>query len=168
MRKLMMVVVALGTLVSLLGMPVAAAEPTGSRTFWVPATAGGGTEPLGGTPWVETGMTLKAGMPVLVTVSGQWQSCPESRCTTTANGLDVRKVWDCPFIAPEVPIFSLIGQVGERDPAFVGKGPTRVGGSGALRFAINDCYFGDNVGGFTVTITYACAAAADDNTYACA
>lgn len=169
MRKLLLTFVALGAIISLLSMPVAAAEPTGSRTFYVPATAGGGTEILGGVPWVETGMTLKPGMPVLVTVTGLWQSCPERRCTTTANGLDVRQVWDCPFIAPDVPIFSVIGQVGERAPVFVGSGPTRVGGAGALRFAINDCYFGDNIGGFNVTVTYLCAIEVDDDTtYACA
>lgn len=168
MRKLLMLAIALGTVATLMAMPVAAAEPTGSRAFYVPATAGGGTEILGGTPWVETGMTLKPGLPVVVTVSGLWQSCPLRTCRTTANGLDVRQVWDCPFIAPDVPIYSVIGQVGEQAPVFVGSGPTLVSGSGPLRFAINDCYFGDNIGGFQVTVTYVCAADPNDTTYACA
>jgi hypothetical protein len=45
--------------------------------------------------------------------------------------------------------------VGDASPSVIaGIGPTTIQGEGPLNFAINDCYFGDNVGGFTVTVTY--------------
>ena len=38
----------------------------------------------------------------------------------------------------------------------IGSGPTTLSGTGALAFAVNDGLLSDNVGSFTVTVSYAC------------
>jgi len=140
--------------------PALAEGETTSATFYVPATAGGGTEILGGAPWFETGLMLQPGTTIAVSVSGFWKSCNPHTCITTADGIGVKHVRDCNFIASDLSTFSLIAQTGKQAPVFVGIGPTTIKGGGKLRFAINDCYFGDNEGGFNVTVTYPTGAAA--------
>jgi len=53
-----------------------------------------------------------------------------------------------------LPAFSLIARTGKKAPVFIGIGPTTSTGYGKLKFAINDYFFGDNIGGFTVTVMY--------------
>jgi hypothetical protein len=110
---------------------------------------GWGTAELGGTSWFATGLTMKPGATVTVTAQGFWQTCQERTCMATPDGIGVQHVNDCTYIAPDLSAFSLIARVGDDSPSvIVGIGPT------TIRFAINDCYFGDNTGGFTVTLTY--------------
>lgn len=154
MRKGIAALIALCLAVGLLGSPALAATDMTSATFYVPATAGGGTADLGGMPWFDTGLVLKPGTTVTISASGFWKSCHDRDCWTTAEGIGVRQVTDCAYIAPDLSAFSLIARIGEIAPVFVGIGPTDVVGDGTLRFAINDCYFGDNIGGFNVTVTY--------------
>jgi hypothetical protein len=112
-----MVVVALGVLSMALcatsAPALAAGEMTGA-TFYVPATAGGGTEILGGMPWVETGLAFQPGTTITVSASGSWKSCNLSlrTCVATADGNGVKHVNDCAFIAPDLSTFSLIAQTG--------------------------------------------------------
>lgn len=141
-----------------------------SATFIVPATAGGGTEQLGGTAWFDTGIMLTPGVPVTVSATGTWLSCKEKTCLTTADGIGVRQVRDCAYIAPDLSAFSLIAKTGKNGAVPIGIGPTVVEGRGKLLLAINDCYFGDNVGAFTVAIAYPCQPdinAADPSNSAC-
>lgn len=154
MRKGIAVVIGLCLAVSLFGSPARAQGDTTSAIFTVPATAGGGTDILGGIPWFDTGLVLKPGTTATISADGFWKSCNERTCNTTADGIGVRQVPDCTFIAPDLSVFSLIAQIGRKAPVFVGIGPTTIMGYGKLKFAINDCYFGDNIGGFTVTVTY--------------
>lgn len=154
MRKGIAILIGLCLAVGLVGSPVLAAGGTTSASFFVPATAGGGTDMLGGTPWFDTGLALKPGTTVMISADGFWKSCNERTCTTLADGIGVRHVQDCAFIAPDLSTFSLIARIGKTAPVFVGVGPTAIMGYGKLRFAINDCYFSDNTGGFTVTVTY--------------
>lgn len=154
MRKVMLVMMALGIALCAAPVPALAGSETATTTFYVPATAGGGTDDLGGAPWFESGLILKRGTVVTVTATGFWLSCKERTCRTTADGIGVRQVADCAFIAPDLSAFGLIVQTGKKAPVLAGAGPTTIQGGGTLRFAINDCYFGDNIGGFNVTVTY--------------
>lgn len=154
MRKMIAILIGLCLTIGLFSSTVLAAGGTASATFFVPATAGGGTDLLGGTPWFDTGLLLKPGTMVTISADGFWKSCNERTCNTTADGIGVRHVPDCTFIAPDLSVFSLIAQTGKNVPVFVGIGPTTIMGYGKLTFAINDCFFGDNTGGFNVTVTY--------------
>ena len=162
MRKLIIAMLALGLALITAGSPALADGETATATFYVPATAGGGTHDLGGEPWFDTGLVFVPGTVITLSANGVWFSCRERGCVTTANGIGVRQVTDCAFIAPDLSVFSLIATTGAKAPVFVGVGPTMIRGGGRLRLAINDCYFGDNVGGFNVTVTYPTAAVTTD------
>ncbi len=156
MRKGIAVLIGLCLAIGLLGSgsPVLAQGDTASATFFVPATAGGGTDMLGGTPWFDTGLMLKPGTMVTIYAAGRWTDCNDSACAATPDGSGVQHFDGCAYIAPELSAGSLIARTGKKAPVFVGSGPTAIMGYGQLKFAINDCYFGDNIGGFTVTVTY--------------
>lgn len=154
MRKSIAVLMSLCLMVGLFGSPVLAEGDTASVTFFVPATAGGGTDILGGTPWFDTGLMLKPGTMVTIHAEGRWTDCHDYTCMATPDGNGVQQLDGCAYIAPELSAGSLIARTGKKAPVFVGTGPTTIMGYGKLKFAINDCYFGDNIGGFTVTVTY--------------
>ncbi len=154
MRKIILSLMLLTLALGASSAPALAQSEMASVTFFVPATAGGGTEELGGTPWFAPGLTLGPEATITIGAEGLWQSCQERSCATTADGIGVKHVRDCTYIAPDLSAFSLIARVGTADPVIVGVGPTTIQGNGALTFAINDCYFGDNVGGFNVTVTF--------------
>lgn len=171
MRKIAVVMTVFSLLMVATSAPtLAESGPMASATFVVPATSGGGTEELGGTAWFDTGIVLTPGVPVTVSATGTWLSCKEKTCRTTADGIGVRQVRDCTYIAPELSAFSLIAKTGKDGAVLIGIGPTVVEGHGKLLLAINDCYFGDNVGGFEVAIAYPCQPdidVADPSTSAC-
>jgi hypothetical protein len=125
--------------------------PTGA-SFSVPATAGG-TEEMGGTGWFDTGIVLE-GESVVVSASGTWSDCGDvsDQCGATPDGSGPKHFKGCRFIAPELSAGSLIARVGDGDMFFVGAGPLTISGTGNVRFAINDCFFGDNKGDFTVSM----------------
>jgi hypothetical protein len=154
MRKIIGAIVLLAVALGATSAPALAASATTSVTFFVPATAGGGSAELGGTPWFATGLTMKPGAVVTVTAQGFWQTCQERTCMATPDGIGVRHVNDCTYIAPDLSAFSLIARTDTNAPVIAGIGPTTIQGGGTLNFAINDCYFGDNTGGFNVTLTY--------------
>ncbi len=122
--------------------------------FGGPVLAEGGTDFLGGTPWFATGLMLKPGTMVTIRAEGRWTDCNTHTCSATPNGNGVQRFDGCVFIAPEISAGSLIARMGKKEPVFVGTGPMTITGYGKLKFAINDCYFGDNTGGFNVTVTY--------------
>lgn len=156
MRRSIAILIGLCLAVSLFssGSPVLAEGGTTSATFFVPATAGGGTDLLGGTPWFDTGLLLKPGAMVTIRAAGRWTDCADYTCLATPDGSGVQHFDDCTFIAPELSAGSLIARTGKHEAVFIGAGPTTIIGYGKLKFAINDCYFGDNIGGFAVTVTY--------------
>jgi hypothetical protein len=103
-------------------------------------------------PGVDTGMVLKNGQNATVTATGA--VCPwgtsvcagpngDSSFDTSASG----------FLLPGAPAWGLVGRVGSGPWVQVGAGPTKLSGSGALVFAMNDNYYPDNTGSFTVTVT---------------
>ena len=111
--------------------------------------------------WQDTGFTLKAGLPVVVTATGV-ANCGSAPCAGGPAGACPWWIKDC--IAPSgllVPgghPFALYAQVGSGLPVFVGDGPTTLTGAGPLSFGYNDrlTTYGDNGGGFDVTVTYLC------------
>ncbi len=156
MRRSIAVLIGLCLAVGLLGSgsPILAADGMASATFFVPATAGGGTDLLGGTPWFDTGLLLAPGAMFTVHAEGRWTDCTNHTCAATPDGIGMQHFAGCTFIAPELSAGSLIARTGKQEAVFVGTGPTTITGYGKLKFAINDCYFADNSGGFTVTVTY--------------
>jgi hypothetical protein len=60
------------------------------------------------------------------------------------------------FVLPGAPAWGLVGRVGSGSWVQVGSGPTTLPGTGAVQFAVNDDLFGDNVGSFSVTVSYTC------------
>jgi hypothetical protein len=127
--------------------------PPEGASFFVPATAGGGTEAMGGTDWFDSGIALN-GESVAISASGTWSDCGETSadCGATPDGSGVTRIKGCRFIAPHLSAGGLIARVGDGTMVFIGTGPTTLSGTGSVRFAINDCFFGDNEGGFTVTM----------------
>jgi hypothetical protein len=126
--------------------------PPAGASFFVPATAGG--EEKGGTGWFDTGIWLN-GESVSVTASGMWtDGCDEdAECGTGPDGTGTQRYKGCRFMAPKLSAGGLIARVGDGEFVFVGSGPVTLTGWGPVRFAINDCYYGDNQGGFNVTMT---------------
>ncbi|MEW6319979.1 MAG: right-handed parallel beta-helix repeat-containing protein [Acidobacteriota bacterium] len=60
------------------------------------------------------------------------------------------------FLAPALPAITLVARIGTGPWQLVGAGPTVLGGpgqSGVLQFAVNDSYYDDNGGSFSVTVT---------------
>lgn len=100
---------------------------------------------------LATGFVLKEGVPVIITASGEvgfyfaGLSDP-----ATPNG------------RPELgsmngfPIVSLVARVGGGELQFVGTGPKQLMGSGELVLYVNDNFFGDNSGAWTVEVSYDC------------
>jgi hypothetical protein len=117
----------------------------------------------GNQPWTATGVNLKQGELFSVTASGgvafSAGSPPEGPggdphdCLTLANG---PYGWRAqPFLANNLPCFSLLGRVGERGPIFeIGKGKTlKSQSSGELYLGVNDNFFPDNSGSWTANIS---------------
>jgi hypothetical protein len=124
-------------------------------------------------PWTATGINLKQGELFTVTASGgvafSVGSPPEDPggdphdCLTLANG---PSGWRArPFLANNLPCFSLVGRVGERGPIFeIGTGKTlKSQSSGQLYLGVNDNYFPDNSGSWTANISVGPGGAATPN-----
>ncbi len=163
---------------------VFASDPTGTRLFIVPATAGDAPPP---TTWVDTGFDLipGPGHSIMVTATGIAQFCPTpglvggGGCSTTPDGpfpgspAGSTFPPDCTFGCPiaGAPIGTLIAKVGTALPVVVGSASTLTG-SGRLLFAYNDGFGAhfDNSGKYDVTITFQCQPGngfGDDQHYHC-
>lgn len=107
-------------------------------------------------PGVNTGLVLRKGDSVTVTATGTVCYFPglcvdpdgDPSLDTTTGG----------FVLPGAPGIGLIGRVGKGPWVYVGSGPMTLSGRGVLVFAVNDTWFPDNTGSFTVTlsVSYAC------------
>jgi hypothetical protein len=111
--------------------------------------------------WQGTGFEVKNGVSVSVSATGL-ASCGSTPCDGGPTGACPPWLTGC--IAPAgflveggVP-FGLYARVGSGSPVFIGAGPTTLTGSGELSFGYNDLLgtFGDNSGGFSATVSYAC------------
>ena len=107
-------------------------------------------------PGLNTGLVLTNGS---VTVTATGVVC--AHLNTLCSGPD----GDASLVATQTsfgglvllgaPAIGLIGRVGSGPWMQVGSGPTTLSGQGELVFAVNDLHelFGDNTGGFTVTMS---------------
>jgi hypothetical protein len=106
-------------------------------------------------PGVDTGLVVMAGRYVTVTATGT--VCPGTGYCLGPDGyppVDTTHSDYGGFVLPGAPAYGLVGRVGDGPWVQVGSGPTNVSGSGDLVFAVNDDWFPDNTGSFTVTVTY--------------
>jgi len=106
-------------------------------------------------PGLNTGLILKKGRSVTVTAIGS--VCPNTGYCVGPDGTSLVNTTQSSyggFVLPGAPAYGLVGRVGTGPWVQVGSGPTTLSGTGALVFAVNDDYFGDNSGGFMVTVSY--------------
>lgn len=111
-------------------------------------------------PGVDTGLVLKRGRSVTVTATGT--VCPGTGYCTSPDGVSSVDTTDTTFggfVLPDAPAYGLVARVGSGPWVQVGSGPTQLTGTGDLLFAFNDDLFVDNVGTFTVTVSYSRASA---------
>jgi hypothetical protein len=107
-------------------------------------------------PGIDTGLVLQNGQSVTVTATGT--ACPYG--TLYCVGPDGNPAVDTTqssyggFVLPGAPAWGLVGRVGSGLWVQVGSGPTTLSGTGDLVFAMNDDWFSDNTGSFTVTVSY--------------
>lgn len=100
---------------------------------------------------LATGFILKEGLPVTLTASG-------------LVGFYFAGLGDpaTPNGRPELgstngfPLISLVAKVGDGPLQLIGSGPTQLIGSGELVLFVNDTFFGDNIGSWTVDVSYEC------------
>src|SRR5208337_1127558 len=108
-------------------------------------------------PWTDTGVDLNVGDTVSVDASGNVRfsaeipsvgpSGDQPTCLVNPNPR-------VPYVAPELPCHSLIGRIGLSGPIFeVGSsGRFRAAIAGRLYLGVNDNFFPDNSGNWTVQI----------------
>lgn len=148
MRRILNGITTLGAVGALvLAAQVTAASPTTSSSVY---TVGSLT-----VPGVDTGLTLKSGRYVTVTAIGA--VCPGTGYCVGPDGypsVDTMHSNYGGFVLPGAPAYGLVGRVGDGPWVQVGSGPTKLSGSGDLVFAVNDDWYPDNTGSFTVTVTY--------------
>jgi hypothetical protein len=160
---------ALGTSGALLGAgpaSAATAAPAHSSsgllgqttTVYVPATTAPTSSDM---PGVDTGIDLAPGEAAMITATGT-ASCTIKNLSYPCQGLDangdgagtIAGAANPPFMDPNAPAYSLVGEVGDGPLTFVGTGPITLEGPGELLLGYNDEIgdYSDNGGGFTVTI----------------
>ena len=142
-------------MLALTAQATAAGPTTSSRVY----TVGSPT-----VPGVDTGLVLKKGHAVTVTATGT--VCPGTGYCTDPDGnssVDTTSMSFGGFLQPAAPAYGLVGRVGNGPWTHVGTGPTKLSGAGDLVFAFNDDLYVDNVGAFTVTVSYARGSAAQES-----
>ncbi|WP_299569890.1 hypothetical protein [uncultured Williamsia sp.] len=154
-RGLHVTVLALASLVAVVGLAAVGAGSAGAATvtkvFYINAKTAGANG-----NFFDTGITLPAGASATVSASGSTKFDPNYPsagpdgsgyvCTNSQAG--------CALL--NAPYLALIGKVGDQAPTLVGSGPTTVTGPGRLKLAINDAFDGyyNNSGRYRVAITY--------------
>jgi hypothetical protein len=113
--------------------------------------SGNGYRIQGNQPWVDTGISVKAGDQVTFHVTGQVSVAqglpatgPEGRTRETSAKYPI----------PTMQAGALIGRTGTTQPFPIGTQATAITmpADGTLYLGINDDFFGDNTGAFIVTI----------------
>jgi hypothetical protein len=104
--------------------------------------------------WTDTGITVRAGQPIIVAATGMVRWGPNRRDGPTGEHNSPRNE---ARPMPNRSAAALIGRVGPNGvPFFIGdnSGEIRVRDSGALYLGINDDYVSDNSGSFRVTVSF--------------
>lgn len=108
-------------------------------------------------PWTPTGIQLQIGDDIAISATGIIQTNLKGARATPAGTLpdcmDVGRV-NVPFVAPELPCWSLLGRIGPTGNIFeVGASRHfRANASGELYLGVNDNFFGDNSGQWQATV----------------
>ena len=145
--KMLKCIAVVTTIVLALAAQVGAAGGTTTSDYTVPSTTD--------EPGLDTGLVLQKGRSVTVTASET--VCPNTGYCVSPDGTSVVDTTQSNFggfVLPGAPAYGLVGRVGSGPWVQVGSGPTKLSGAGALVFAVNDDLFGDNWGGFMVTVSY--------------
>jgi Ca2+-binding EF-hand superfamily protein len=103
--------------------------------------------------WTDTGITVRAGDPILIRASGQIQFSGNSRDVAEPDGARGRAATPAAPL-PHVDIGALIARIGNSAPFLVGSdsGDLRAPRDGRLYLGVNDDILRDNRGEFRVTI----------------
>ena len=109
-------------------------------------------------PGLTTGLVLQPGQIVTVTAGGGVCPYGDSYCPGPDGNAAISTASSSygGFVLPGAPAWGLVGRVGSGPWVQIGDGPTTLSGTGALAFAVNDDLLSDNVGSFTVTVSYSC------------
>jgi hypothetical protein len=133
--------------------PAAPVGTSGSTSAPAPRAqkSGNGYRLQGNQPWVDTGTSVKMGDQVTFRVNGQVSIAqglpgtgPEGRAGETSAKYPI----------PSMQAGALIGRVGAGQPFPIGSQTTAITmpSDGTLYLGINDDFFGDNTGAFTVIV----------------
>lgn len=106
--------------------------------------------------WVDTGVTLQAGIRLKLTATGTAHPSPAghvspagvSSCVPASTYPGINP----PFIAPALPCWSLVARIGDGAPFEVGSSVTITTTAGRLYLSLNDNTFTDNSGSFMAGI----------------
>jgi hypothetical protein len=112
----------------------------------------------GGTEWYDTGISVTSGDTLGFTASGSVTINLAGKTETPAGDSTVSTMGTAvPFAAPGLTAWSLVGRVGTSGTPFeIGTGtsaPPTAPATGELYLSVNDNYFGDNSGSWSVSIT---------------
>ncbi|HLH54182.1 MAG TPA: hypothetical protein VKY92_11270, partial [Verrucomicrobiae bacterium] len=108
-------------------------------------------------PWTPTGIQVRIGDDVTISAVGVIQTNLSGAKATPAGTppdcMDIGKV-NVPFVAPQLPCWSLLGRIGPSGSIFeVGAGRHFMSSAnGELYLGVNDNFFGDNSGSWSATI----------------
>jgi hypothetical protein len=148
-------------LLSLLASISAVAAGDAAPTAGEPSAGESKTVSVAGNqPWTFTGVAINAGDSVSVHASGTIFIAGSDPGKTPAGApgcvatSDNDSIPPGPFLAPGLTCFALIGRVGTGQPFGIGADSTFTAtGSGELVLGVNDNFFGDNRGGWTVLVS---------------
>ena len=107
-------------------------------------------------PGVSSGLVLTKGHKVSVSATGSLCPYGGAFCVGPDGDAshDTKQSAFGGYVLPGAPAWGVVARVGGGQWVQVGSGPTKLSGIGELVFAVNDDLFGDNTGGFVVTVSY--------------
>jgi hypothetical protein len=109
------------------------------------------------TRWADTGVSLPAGIRLrisasgTITVSSGYSSVPPAGVPSCVPATAVPGA-NPPFIAPNLPCWSLVGRIGDGIPFGVGSSVVITTTAGRLYLSVNDNYFAGSSGNWTADI----------------
>jgi hypothetical protein len=100
--------------------------------------------------WVDTGIDVRTNDRISITANGRIRISPEGG-TITAAGVPAGRTEGATM--PTGNVGGLVARFGNSPPLFIGESRTfRTGMDGRLYLGVNDNFFDDNTGAFTVTV----------------
>jgi len=126
------------------------AEFAAGRDTGTVATAGRAIAVGGDRQWVDTGINVQAGDTVSINANGQIRVARDGGLMTAAGVASGRTDG---ATMPNANVGGLVARFGNSAPVFIGESRTfRAPRAGRLYLGVNDNFFDDNTGQFTVTV----------------